>query len=252
MAAEIDRSQAPVLESSAVVLEIRGLSAAYGRIQVLWGISLQVFEKEIVSLIGANGAGKSTLLKSIIGTVKPTQGSIDFRGSTTLGKQPHTLVTSGISYVPEGRRLFPTMSTKENLRLGAPRVCADLETRFGKVFTLFPVLKDRNQQAAGTLSGGEQQMVAIGRALMSNPKLLLLDELSFGLSPIMFERVLTAIEAIRDSGVSILMAEQNSERALEVSTRTYVMENGRVEISGRSSDLADNPKVREAYLGLAG
>ena len=200
MAAEIDRPQAPLTQSSVAVLEIRDLSAAYGRIQVLWGISLQVFEKEIVSLIGANGAGKSTLLKSIIGTVKPTQGSIDFRGSSTLGKQPHALVTSGISYVPEGRRLFPTMSTKENLRMGAPRVCHDLETRFEKVFTLFPALKDRNQQAAGTLSGGEQQMVAISRALMSNPSLLLLDELSFGLSPIMFERVLTGYRVHQELG----------------------------------------------------
>jgi branched-chain amino acid transport system ATP-binding protein len=233
-----------------MILEIDNLSAAYGRIQVLWGVSLKVQEKEIVSLIGANGAGKSTLLKSVIGVVKPQAGGIRFQSESIVGRRPHTMVKGGISYVPEGRRLFSTMNTAENLRMGAPRVCEDLDKRFDRVYSLFPVLKDRRKQAAGTLSGGEQQMVAIGRALMSAPKLLLLDELSFGLSPIMFERVLTAIESVRESGVSILMAEQNSERALESSDRSYVMENGRIEFDGISSELIDNPKIREAYLGV--
>ncbi len=233
-----------------MILEINNLSAAYGRIQVLWGVSLRVEDKEIVSLIGANGAGKSTLLKSVIGVLKPQAGEIRFRSENIVGKRPHSMVKAGISYVPEGRRLFSTMNTAENLRMGAPRVSADLDQRFERVYSLFPALKDRKKQAAGTLSGGEQQMVAIGRALMSSPKLLLLDELSFGLSPIMFERVLAAIESIRESGVSILMAEQNSERALESSDRSYVMENGRIELDGISSELIDNPKIREAYLGV--
>jgi branched-chain amino acid transport system ATP-binding protein len=233
-----------------MILEIKNLSAAYGRIQVLWGVSLKVEDKEIVSLIGANGAGKSTLLKSVIGVLKPLGGEIRFRSENIVGKRPHIMVKAGISYVPEGRRLFSTMNTAENLRMGAPRVSADLDKRFDRVYSLFPALKDRRKQAAGTLSGGEQQMVAIGRALMSAPKLLLLDELSFGLSPIMFERVLAAIESIRESGVSILMAEQNSERALESSDRSYVMENGRIELDGISSELIDNPKIREAYLGV--
>jgi len=234
-----------------VILEVNDLSASYGKIQVLWNVSLQIDSSEIVSLIGANGAGKSTLLKSIIGVVRPRSGSIKFQGSPIKGRRPHSLVGSGISYVPEGRRLFPTMNVKENLRLGAPRSCHDLEQRIERVYSLFPVLKERRKQAAGTLSGGEQQMVAIGRALMSNPKLLLLDELSFGLSPVMFERVLSAIQAIRESRVSILMAEQNSERALEVSERSYVMENGRIEFEGRSSELIGDSRIRAAYLGIA-
>jgi branched-chain amino acid transport system ATP-binding protein len=235
-----------------LILKVSEIEAAYGRIQVLWGVSLEVMEKEIVSLIGANGAGKSTLLKSIIGVVRPKSGDIRFRNISLLGMKPHEVVSLGVSYVPEGRRLFPTMNVRENLRMGAPRRCPDIDKRLKKVFSLFPVLEDRKKQAAGTLSGGEQQMVAIGRAMMSEPKLLLLDELSFGLSPLMFERVLAAIESIRDSGVSILMAEQNSERALEVSERTYVMENGRIELSGNSAELMDNAKIREAYLGVAG
>jgi branched-chain amino acid transport system ATP-binding protein len=234
-----------------MILEINNLSAAYGQLQVLWGISLEVSEKEMVTLIGANGAGKSTLLKSVIGVVKPLEGTILYKGESVLGKPPHRLVRAGISYVPEGRRLFPTMNVKENLRMGAERNCPNIEERMQKVCTLFPALNERKSQAAGTLSGGEQQMVAIGRAMMSEPKLLLLDELSFGLSPIMFERVLSAIETIRDSGVSILLAEQNAVRALEVSDRAYVMENGRVALSGKSTELMDDQKVRDAYLGVA-
>ena len=234
-----------------MMLEVDNLSAAYGRLQVLWGISLNVAEKEMVSLIGANGAGKSTLLKSVIGVVKPLDGAVVYRGASILGRRPHHLVRSGISYVPEGRRLFPTMNVKENLRMGAERNCPNVEQRMERVCALFPALKERKNQAAGTLSGGEQQMVAIGRAMMSEPKLLLLDELSFGLSPLMFERVLSAIEEIRESGVSILLAEQNAVRALEVSDRAYVMENGRVALSGQSAELMDDPKVRDAYLGVA-
>ncbi len=233
-----------------MTLTVSDLAASYGKIQVLWNVSVEVRSKEIISLIGANGAGKSTLLKSIMGMVRPTSGSITYDGKSLIGMKPHSVVKMGLCYVPEGRRLFPEMNVKENLRMGAPRVCKDIDERFERVYALFPVLKERRSQQSSTLSGGEQQMVAISRALMSNPTVLLLDELSFGLSPIMFENVLSAIESIRDTGVSVLMAEQNSERALEVSDRTYVMENGRIEMTGESLQLIDDSRIREAYLGV--
>ena len=231
-------------------LKVDNVSASYGNIRVLWGVSLDVSDREIVSMIGANGAGKSTLLKSVMGIVRPTDGNISFDGKHLVGLRPHSIVHIGIGYVPEGRRLFPEMNVKENIRMGAPRAAKNLDSLFERIYTLFPVLEDRKNQQASTLSGGEQQMVAISRAMMSDPKLLLLDELSFGLSPIMFEKVLGAIESIRDTGVSVLMAEQNSERALEVSDRTFVIENGRIEISGPSGELIDNSRVRAAYLGI--
>lgn len=233
-----------------MTLHVSKLTASYGKIQVLWDVSIEVLDREIVSLIGANGAGKSTLLKSIMGIVRPMGGSIVYNGNSLIAMRPHSAVQRGVAYVPEGRRLFPEMNVMENIRIGAPRICRDLNTRFERIYSLFPVLKDRKNQQSSTLSGGEQQMVAIGRALMSNPTLLLLDELSFGLSPIMFENVLYTIETIRDAGVSVLMAEQNSERALEVSDRTYVMENGRIEMSGVSNQLIDDSRVRQAYLGV--
>ena len=233
-----------------MTLNVVNVAASYGKIQVLWNVSIDVSDKEIVSLIGANGAGKSTLLKSIIGMVRPTSGTITYNGRSLVGMRPHSVVQSGVAYVPEGRRLFPEMNVKENIRMGAPRSCKDLDSRFEKVYALFPVLRDRKNQQSSTLSGGEQQMVAISRALMSKPTLLLLDELSFGLSPIMFENVLYAIESIRDTGVSVLMSEQNSERALEVSDRAYVMENGRIEMKGLSNQLMDDSRVRQAYLGV--
>lgn len=212
---------------------------------------MKVERGEIVSLIGANGAGKSTLLRSIIGIVRFRNGDILFEGSSLKGLRPYSIIRRGIAYVPEGRRLFGLMSVEDNLRMGAPRKCQDLEDRMRYVLSLFPVLRERSKQHAGTLSGGEQQMVAIGRGLMAKPKMLLLDELSFGLSPIMFERVLTAIEETNRSGVSVLMAEQNSERALEFSNRTYIFENGRVSGQGQSQELMGDPKVKAAYLGLA-
>ncbi|MDA4131136.1 MAG: ABC transporter ATP-binding protein [Thaumarchaeota archaeon] len=213
-------------------------------------MSLTVRDGEIVALIGANGAGKSTLLKVVMGLVKQSSGDVLYNGSSLRNLRPHSIVERAISYVPEGRRLFPEMSVKENIRMGAPARCLDLNERLRRVFLLFPVLQERIKQQASTLSGGEQQMVAIGRALMSNPRLLLLDELSFGLSPIMFENVLSAIEKIRSDGLSILMAEQNSERALEVSDRTYVLENGKATIDGKSSELIDDPRIQSAYLGV--
>jgi len=229
---------------------VESLSVAYGNIGALWDASLAVGESEIVSIIGANGAGKSTLLKAIMGLVKPKGGSVAFGGTNLQRLRPHEIVSLGVAYVPEGRRLFPSMSVEENLSMSTPRKCPDLAQRMRGVFDLFPTLLERKSQMAGTLSGGEQQMVAIGRAMMAKPRLLLLDEPSFGLSPIAYEKVLAAIGEINGTGVGILLAEQNSERALEISQRSYVLENGRVSSSGRSADLMDDPAIKVAYLGL--
>jgi branched-chain amino acid transport system ATP-binding protein len=233
-----------------MALTVESLSVAYGNIGALWDASLAVEGGEIVSIIGANGAGKSTLLKAIMGLVRPRGGSIAFGGKDLERLRPHEIVSLGVAYVPEGRRLFPGMSVEENLRMSTPRRCPDLAQRMREVFDLFPTLLERKSQVAGTLSGGEQQMVAIGRAMMAKPRLLLLDEPSFGLSPIAYEKVLTAIGEINGTGVGILLAEQNSERALEISQRSYVLENGRVSSSGRSADLMDDPAIKVAYLGL--
>ncbi len=222
----------------------------YGNIGALWDASLNVGEGETVCIIGGNGAGKSTLLRAVMGLVKPKGGRIVFGGRDLEGLRPHEIVSLGIAYVPEGRRLFPSMSVEENLRMSTPRRCPDLVQRTLGVFDLFPVLEQKKSQVAGTLSGGEQQMVAIGRALMARPRLVLLDEPSFGLSPIAYEKVLAAIKEINEAGVGVLLAEQNSERALEISQRGYVLENGRVSNTGRSADLLDDPAIKVAYLGL--
>lgn len=242
--------EAPGSSGNSTALAVESLSVAYGNIGALWDASLLVGEGEIVSIIGANGAGKSTLLKSVMGLVKPRGGRIVFGGRALQGLKPHEIVSMGIAYVPEGRRLFPSMSVEENLRMSTPRRCPDLVQRMREIFDLFPTLEQRKSQVASTLSGGEQQMVAIGRALMAKPRLLLLDEPSLGLSPIAYEKVLDAIQEINDAGVGILLAEQNSERALEISQRSYVLENGRVSNAGRSSDLIKDPAIRVAYLGL--
>ncbi len=233
-----------------MLLAIESVSAAYGNIGALWDASVAVADGEIVSIIGTNGAGKSTLLKAVMGLVRTSDGKIEFDGRDTAGLKPHEIVSMGIAYVPEGRRLFPNMSVEENLRMSTPRKCPDLEDRMRNVFGIFPLLGQRRSQTAGTMSGGEQQMVAIGRALMANPKLLLLDEPSFGLSPLAYEVVLTAIMEINREGVGILLAEQNSERALEISKRCYVLENGRVVRTGSSAELANDPDIKVAYLGL--
>ncbi|MDG7001677.1 MAG: ABC transporter ATP-binding protein [Nitrososphaerota archaeon] len=231
-------------------LVIEDLSASYGNIQVIWNVSLKIEKGEIVSLVGSNGAGKSTLLRCIMGIVKPTQGRITFENNALLATRTHSRVRHGISYVPEGRRLFPAMTVEDNLILGSPSRAPDISSRIDQVFRLFPVLKERRSQFAGNLSGGEQQMLAIGRALMAKPKLMLLDELSAGLAPVMFDRVLDSIQSINEIGVSILLAEQNAERALEVSKRSYVLENGRIALEGTSEKLSDDPRIRRAYLGM--
>jgi branched-chain amino acid transport system ATP-binding protein len=242
--------EVPEPEGKPKELVVQSLSAAYGNIGALWDANLTVGEGEIVSIIGANGAGKSTLLKAVMGVVRPKGGRVAFGGRGLDGLKPHEIVSLGIAYVPEGRRLFPNMTVAENLRISTPRRCPDLEQRTREVFEIFPVLEQRRSQAAGTLSGGEQQMVAIGRGLMAKPRLMLMDEPSFGLSPIAYEKVLESIVKINQDGVGVLLAEQNSERALETSNRSYVLENGRVGNSGLSADLIDDPAVKVAYLGL--
>jgi branched-chain amino acid transport system ATP-binding protein len=232
------------------LLELDDIHTHYGNIEALKGISVTVDEGEIVTLIGSNGAGKSTTLRSISGLTPPSQGSIRFDGEEITETAPQDIVRLGISQSPEGRHCFARMSVKENLDLGAylrrdDKVQSDLE----RVFELFPRLKEREKQKAGTMSGGEQQMLAIGRALMANPKLLLLDEPSMGIAPILVERIYETIAEINRQGTTILLVEQNANFALGVSKRGYVLETGTVSLSDESSALRDNPEVQRAYLG---
>jgi branched-chain amino acid transport system ATP-binding protein len=233
------------------VLELRDVHTYYGAIHALKGISLEVREGEIVTLIGANGAGKSTTLRSINGLVHPREGSIRFQGRDITQENPHDVVKLGISQSPEGRKLFPRMSVHENLEMGAfqrgdrPAIREDLD----RVFTLFPRLQERRHQRAGTLSGGEQQMCAIGRALMARPKLLMLDEPSMGLAPIFVEKIFEIVVEINQQGTPILLVEQNALMALDVADRGYVLETGRVALADEAKALRDNEQVRKTYLG---
>lgn len=233
------------------MLEIKEVDTFYGDLQALWGISLEVKEGEFVSLIGPNGAGKTTTLRSISGLLKPTSGSITFMGHD-LGKEaPDKIVDLGISQVPEGGSVFASMSVIENLELGAfiPRARKDKNQTLEQVFEIFPRLEERKDQRAGTLSGGERQMLAIGRALMSKPKLLMLDEPSFGLAPILVESIFKMVQKINKQGVTILLVEQNVVAAFELSQRSYVLENGRIVGQGTGLDLLSFESVRQAYLG---
>ncbi|MGH3065162.1 MAG: ABC transporter ATP-binding protein [Gaiellaceae bacterium] len=233
------------------VLEIDDVHVYYGAIHALKGVSLRVDAGEIVTLIGANGAGKSTTLRAINGLNRPRQGSIRFQGADITGSAPHSIVKNGIAQSPEGRRLFPRMSVTENLEMGAfqrtdkENFADDME----RVFQLFPRLQERRSQKAGTLSGGEQQMCAIGRALMARPKLLLLDEPSMGLAPIFVERIFETVVEVNKQGTPVLLVEQNALMALEVAKRGYVMETGRIALEGPASDLKTNEQVRATYLG---
>jgi len=223
----------------------------YGGIRAVKSISLDVNEGELVTLIGANGAGKTTTLKAITGLLKPAGGTITYSGQNVIGTPPHKLAAAGLVLVPEGRGVFPGLTIEENLQMGAytrndrAQIKVDIEEKF----TLFPRLKERARQTAGTLSGGEQQMLAISRALMARPKLLLLDEPSMGLAPIMVQKIFEVIRDVSRAGVTILLIEQNAALALQVSTRGYVMDGGTITLSGESKALLANPKVREAYLG---
>lgn len=233
------------------ILELKDLHVFYNAIHALQGISLNVNEGEIVTLIGANGAGKSTTLNTICGLVRPKSGSIAFMGRDITRLSAPDIVKLGISQVPEGRRIFANMTVLENLELGAYKrndkdgIKKDLEN----VYSRFPRLKERLHQVAGTLSGGEQQMLAIGRALMSRPRLLLMDEPSMGLAPILVKEIFDIIKEINDSGTTILLVEQNARMALSIAHRAYVLETGHIALEGLAQDLADNPQVQKAYLG---
>ena len=233
------------------MLEVNDLRVAYGGIQAVRGISFHVDEGEMVALIGANGAGKTSTLKALARLLDLAGGSVRYRGKEISGLPPHELVGEGIALVPEGRGVFPRMSIVENLLMGAycRRDKAGIDADIDHVFELLPRLKERAQQLAGTLSGGEQQMLAIGRALMSRPKLLLLDEPSMGLAPLMVQKIFEVVCAVAKEGMTVLLIEQNAKLALEVSQRGYVMESGEITLTGDSASLLADPKVREAYLG---
>lgn len=234
------------------LLKIKNLSVSYGSIRVLWGISLSVPEKEIVSIIGSNGAGKTTTLKTIAGLLKPISGEIEFNGIKIHNEPPNKRVEMGIAYAPEGRRIFSTLSVIENLKVGAytKRAREKFQDSIEWIYQLFPRLKERANQIAGSLSGGEQQMLAIGRALMSRPKLLMLDEPSLGLGPLVAKTLFKVIEELNNEGVTILLVEQNVYYGLKVSHRAYVMEKGNIAMSGASQELINNPLIKTSYLGV--
>jgi branched-chain amino acid transport system ATP-binding protein len=234
------------------MLEIHDLHVSYGRIAALRGITLSVAEGEIVTVVGGNGAGKTTTLRTISGILKPRSGRITFRGEDLVGQSPERIVIRGISHSPEGRLIFGRLTIAENLRLGAynRKDASDIRKDFDRMYDMFPVLSERRSQRAGTLSGGEQQMLAIARSLMSRPQLLLLDEPSLGLAPLIVEQIFEVIGDLRRQGVTVLLVEQNANEALRISDRTYVLETGLVTMSGPSAELADDPQLRSAYLGL--
>ncbi|WP_200907054.1 ABC transporter ATP-binding protein [Desulfatitalea tepidiphila] len=234
------------------MLELKDIHVAYDHVPALRGVSLGVEPGEIVALIGANGAGKSTTLRAIQGIVKTGKGDIFWEGSRITGTPPHKVVQKGIAHCPEGRQVFPSMTVEENLNMGATSLANHERKKelLAYVYERFPRLAERKRQFAGSLSGGEQQMLAIGRALMASPKLLMLDEPSMGLAPILVESIFSMIKAINEQGISILLVEQNAYMALENSTRAYVIENGEIQLSGFSEELMDNEHVRQAYLGI--
>ena len=231
------------------MLRLEGIHTFYGPIEALRGIDLDIGKGEIVSLIGSNGAGKSTCLMTISGVLKPPAGKIFLNDADITGLPPHSIVSLGISQVPEGRRIFPKLTVLENLEMGHFLERGNRKSSFEMVYTLFPILEERKSQKGGTLSGGEQQMLAIARALMSGPDILLLDEPSLGLAPIMVSKIFKTIREINNRGVTVLLVEQNAKAALKLSHRGYVIENGTITLQGKSEDLLYNEKVRHAYLG---
>ena len=231
------------------ILSIHDLSVNYGGIEAVKGISFDVHEGEIVTLIGANGAGKSSMLRTIAGLVKPSGGTINFRGDNITGRDATTIVKKGITLVPEGRHIFPDLTVLENLKVGAYLRSDDISGDIQWVYDLFPRLRERSWQAGGTLSGGEQQMLAVGRALMARPKLIMMDEPSLGLAPLVVRDIFEIIRQINHQGVSILLIEQNANMALKVADSAYVMETGCITLSGAGKDLLNNEAVKKAYLG---
>ena len=234
------------------ILQIKDLQVSYGGIDAVRGISFNVREGEIVTLIGANGAGKSSTLRAISGLVKPRGGSIVFNGDDITGLDPTAVVSKGLMMVPEGRKIFPNLTVLENLRIGAYLRKDQLDSDIEMVYNYFPRLKERSWQAGGTLSGGEQQMLAVGRALMGRPKLLMMDEPSLGLAPIVVQGIFEIIEQIHKAGTTVLLIEQNANMELHVADRAYVIENGRISMEGTGKDLLEDENVKAAYLGTAG
>lgn len=233
------------------MLKVENLVVSYGGIEALKGVSLDVPEGKIVTLIGANGAGKSTLLRSIIGLVKPANGSIKYGEDELIGLNSQKIVEKGLTLVPEGRRVFPNLTVAENLQIGAymRTDTAGITADINRVYELFPRLQERSWQMAGTLSGGEQQMLAVGRALMSRPKLMMMDEPSLGLAPLVIKEIFNIIQRINKQGVTILLIEQNANMALKVADLAYVMETGRITMTGSGKELLENPEIKAAYLG---
>ncbi len=234
------------------MLKLEKLEFSYGDLQVLWGVDLEVKQGEIVTVVGANGAGKSTILKNVSRLVRPSAGALTFQGTDLRHLASHEVVELGIVQVPEGRRIFPEMTVVENLRMGSfvKATRKDRERNVERAFTLFPRLKERARQLGGTMSGGEQQMLAIARGLMANPKLLLLDEPSLGLSPLLVKSIFEIIKEINLQGTTILLVEQNVYQSLRISSRAYVLETGRVVLSGTGAELLDNAHVKKAFLGM--
>ena len=233
-----------------MLLEVKDIQVYYGAIHAIKGVSFEVNEGEIVTLIGANGAGKTTTLDTIAGLLRSRGGDIVFQGESISHKAPHLIVKDGLALVPEGRRVFAQMTVEENLEMGAfTRANSTVAPGLEKVYELFPRLKERRRQVAGTLSGGEQQMLAMGRALMSAPKLMMLDEPSMGLAPILVEQVFDIIQSLHKAGTTILLVEQNAQMALSIADRAYVLENGKVSLSGTGKELAQSEQVQKAYLG---
>jgi branched-chain amino acid transport system ATP-binding protein len=234
------------------VLELKGIDAGYAGFQALFGVSMRVDAGEAVAVIGSNGAGKTTLLRVISGLLAPTEGTMTMQGTDLIATAPHKIIETGIAHVPESRRLFPRLTVEENLRMGAfiPAARAKFPERLDYVFTLFPRLKERRTQLAGTMSGGEQQMCAIARALMSGPKLVLLDEPSMGLAPVIVAQVFDLVRRIRGEGYTVLIVEQNVRQVLKVADRAYLLEVGRMKTSGRAEELAASDEIRKAYMGI--
>jgi branched-chain amino acid transport system ATP-binding protein len=235
-----------------MMLELNAINTYYGKVRALWDVSLRVDEKEIVALVGANGAGKTTMLNTISGMIHPTSGSIQFCGLGIDRLLPYQIVKIGISYIPEGGKPFPDMTVHENLEMGAyhDEIWKKREETIEQVYKIFPILKERASQLARTLSGGERQMLAVGRGLMSRPKLCALDEPSYGLSPILVKEIFNVIKALRDQGMTLLLVEQNVQQTLEIADRSYVLENGRIVSEGKSKELLQNDHIKKAYLGL--
>jgi branched-chain amino acid transport system ATP-binding protein len=234
------------------MLEISHLDTFYGKVQALWDVSVNIGEAEIVALVGANGAGKTTLLKTISGLLSPASGSVEFLGKRIDGQKPHAITELGLSHVPEGRKLFPVMSVRENLEMGAYPSLAwkRKEETLEQVYQIFPRLRERARQLVRTLSGGEQQMVAMARGLMSRPKLCMIDEPSSGLAPMLVLELFQVIQSLRDQGITVLLIEQNVRNTLEIADRAYVIESGRIVSEGKSSELLQDDHIKTAYLGL--